>query len=74
MGSWWYNKQNGRKKKYHELSRVTCVKIQSFPVGATDAILKVVETVAKYRSGCLNVYTSINDLKKGENILTNTNK
>ena len=50
------------------------MKIQSFPVGATDAILKVVETVAKYRSGCLNVYTSINDLKKGENILTNTNK
>ena len=74
MGSWWYNKQNGRKKKYHELSRVTCVKIQSFPVGATDAILKEVETVAKCRSSCLNVYTGTNDLKKGENILTNTNK
>lgn len=50
------------------------MKIQSFPVGATDAILREVETVATCRSGCLNVYTGTNDLKKGENILTNTNK
>ena len=50
------------------------MKIQGFPVGATDAILREVETVAACRSGCLNVDTGTNDLKKGENILTNTNK
>ena len=56
--------QSIKRHKEKRLPRNTCTQMQSFLVGTTETILKEVEHLVKYKSGCLNVYTGTNDLSK----------